>query len=65
MSIPGINPAKGRYLIRFLSTTGVYVIVSLALVHYLVRVHPAHIHLTSPGASPELVWMPTSGAVIE
>ncbi len=40
MTMPGMNPAKRRYLIRFLSTTGVYVIISLALVHYLAQVRP-------------------------
>ena len=40
MTIPGMNPAKRRYVIRFLSTMGVYAIAVLAVVSYLVRSHP-------------------------
>ena len=40
MTIPGMNPAKRRYVIRFLSTMGVYVIAVLAGGSYLVRSHP-------------------------
>ena len=40
MTIPGMTPAKPRYLIRFLSTMGVYIIVTLAVVGYTVRSHP-------------------------
>jgi hypothetical protein len=40
MPIPKINPAKRRYLIRFSSTMGAYVIAVFAVVHYLIRSHP-------------------------
>jgi hypothetical protein len=40
MTIPGMTPAKRRYLIRFTSTMGVYLIAVLAVVRYLVRSHP-------------------------
>ena len=40
MPIPGMTPAKRRYLFRFLSTIGAYIIVSLAILSYIVRFHP-------------------------
>jgi hypothetical protein len=40
MTIPGMNPAKRRYVFRFLSTMGAYVVVLIAVITYLVRFHP-------------------------